>query len=314
MSAASGGPGAEAATTVRDLLVATSRQLGSATEARWVVEHAVGGGTSAVVLARCGAVADAPAVAAVAELVERRRSGEPLQYVLGTWAFRSLELSVDRRVLIPRPETEVVVGHALAELGRAAGDDPSPAGTPVVAVDLGTGSGAIALSVAVEGPASVPGRELHVWAVDASPDALAVAAANERSVRDVNPAAAPVRFAAGDWFDALPDELAGHITLVVANPPYVSEAEWAELDPQVRDHEPRDALVGGRAGTEQIDRIVGAACRWLAPWGVLVMELAPHQGQDVALRALVDGFDGVLVRPDLAGRPRALIARRWGGA
>ncbi len=306
-----GAPGEVVA--LRDLLLATARELGSASEARWMVEHAVGAGANALVLARRGTAVDAGIAGKVAGLVERRRRGEPLQYVLGTWAFRRLELAVDPRVLIPRPETEVVVGHALAELGRAAGDGPGPGTAPVVAVDLGTGSGAIALSLAVEGPACTSGRELQVWAVDASPDALAVASANRRSVFRAHPGAAAVHLTQGDWFEALPEELAGHVTLAVANPPYVSEAEWARLDPEVRDHEPRRALVGGPVGTEEIDRILHAACRWLAPWGVLVMELAPHQAEDAALRALVDGFDGVLVRPDLAGRSRALIARRWGG-
>lgn len=294
--------------TVRQILLDTARALGSATEARWVVEHALGPGTNAVVAARGAEPVDAAAAAVVDDIVRRRQAGEPLQYLLGSWAFRRLELAVDPRVLIPRPETEVVTGHALDELARAASD--VPADRPVVAVDLGTGSGAIALSLAVEGVERVTDRGLQVWAVERSPDALAVATANVDSVRRRHPAAAEVTLAAGDWFDALPADLAGTITLVVANPPYVAEAEWPELDVEVR-HEPRQALVSGPTGTEDLDRIVEAAPRWLAPWGVLVVELAPHQAQDVALRALVSGFDGVLIRHDLAGRPRAVVARRW---
>lgn len=297
-----------AGATVRQVLLQAARHLGSAAEARWVLEHALGPGANAVVAARSDTTMDPASVAVVDDIVARRRAGEPLQYLLGTWAFRRLELAVDPRVLIPRPETEVVTGHALDELARAAGDVPG--GRPVVAVDLGTGSGAIALSVAVEGPERLAGRPLEVWAVDRSADALVVASANADTVSRDHPGAAPVRLAEGDWFDALPAELQGAVTLVVSNPPYVTEGEWPGLALEVH-HEPRRALVSGPTGTEDLDRIVEEAPRWLAPWGVLVVELAPHQAQDVALRALVSGFDGVLIRNDLAGRARALVARRW---
>lgn|GEM_PF-60733 len=322
--------------TVRDVLLRARDQLGSATEARWVVEAALerdaaatalppgppscqgGGGRprssrprAAVALARTGAAMSPRAVQEVDDMVARRLSGEPLQYVVGEWSFRTLELAVDPRVLIPRPETEVVCGRALDELARAAAD--APGGVPVVVVDLGTGSGALALSLAVEGPARLGGRPLEVWATDDSPGALEVAAANLSAVRAGHPEAAPVRLAAGSWFEALPGELAGRVTLVVSNPPYVSEAEWERLDPVVRDHEPRTALVAGPVGTEAIDRILEEAPRWLGPWGVAVLELAPAQAEDAALRALVSGFDGVLMRPDLAERARVLVARRWGG-
>lgn len=296
------------ASTVRQVLLGAARRLGSATEARWVVEHALGPGANAVVAARGDQAMDPAATAVVEDIVVRRRGGEPLQYLLGTWAFRRLELAVDPRVLIPRPETEVVTGHALDELGRAAADVPDAA--PVVAVDLGTGSGAIALSLAVEGPERVGRSPLVVWAVERSLDALAVAAINAGTVARDHAGAPGIHLVEGDWFDALPVQLVGTVTLAVANPPYVTEEEWAQLDPEVR-REPRQALVSGPAGTEALDRIVEAAPRWLAPWGVLVVELAPHQAQDVALRALASGFDGVLVRNDLAGRPRALVARRW---
>lgn len=328
-----------APTTVRGLLLETARLLGSASEARWVVEHAVGPGANAVVLARGDDPVEASVAGAVERIVGRRLAGEPLQYLLGSWAFRRLELAVDPRVLIPRPETEVLVGYALDELARAVADDlapgagPGAAGPgrgqhadepgsavdhgnggevpPLVVVDLGTGSGAIALSMAVEGPERIGGRTLEVWAVDDSSEALTVAAANLQVTRRAYPGAAHVHLVTGDWFDALPPTLAGSVGLIVTNPPYVSESEWSTLDPEVRDFEPRRALVGGPTGHEAVDRILASACHWLAPWGVLVMELAPHQADDAALRALVDGFDGVLVRPDLAGRARALVARRW---
>lgn len=335
--------------TIRHLLLQTAKRLGSASEARWVVEHALGSGANAVVLARGDEPVQGAVAAAVDSIVTRRTAGEPLQYLLGSWAFRRLELAVDRRVLIPRPETEVMVGYALEELARAVADPDGPAmwaatdgpdrrqGTdepgqaaaggggrcggggggvagqvdPLVVVDLGTGSGAVALSLAVEGPERIGQRAMQVWAVDDSTDALAVAGVNLQALSMSIPATAEVHLAHGDWFDALPPALAGRVTLAVANPPYVSEAEWSTLDPEVRDFEPRRALVGGPVGREAVDRILAAACHWLAPWGVMVMELAPHQADDAALRALVDGFDGVLVRPDLAGRARVLVARRW---
>ncbi|MCK4176321.1 peptide chain release factor N(5)-glutamine methyltransferase [Aciditerrimonas ferrireducens] len=309
------GSGEDHGQEVRDVLLRTARQLGSAMEARWVLEHVLGQGTSAILLAQRAARLDPGALARLDRLVDRRLSGEPLQYVLGSWSFRGIELRVDPRVLIPRPETEVVVGHALDELGpaldlaAALGQSPH---AEVLAVDLGTGSGAIAAALAVEGPARVGDRPLRVLAVDDAPDALEVAAANLQALGKRHPGAAPVELRQGDWFDALPGDLAGQVTLAVANPPYVAEAEWRALDPTVRDHEPRRALVGGPTGREAVDRILAQACRWLAPWGVLVVELAPSQAEDAALRALVDGFDAVVVRHDLAGRPRALIARRWG--
>lgn len=299
-----------AARPLRTVLLEVSRRLGSASEARWLVEHVAGPGAHAQVLAGTGAALAADADGELQELVRRRLAGEPVQYLLGSWPFRQLQLAVDRRVLIPRPETEVVTGYALDELARAAGDIPDDAfgDDPVRVADLGTGSGAIALSLAVEGPRRLH-RRLQVWATDTSDDALAVAGANEAAARVDHPAMAPVELAGGSWFEALPDELAGTFTLVVSNPPYVTEAEWAELDPTVRDHEPRQALVGGPRGVEQVDRILTEAPRWLARWGVLVLELAPHQADDAALRALVAGFDAVVVRRDLAGRQRALIAR-----
>ncbi len=118
--------------------------------------------------------------------------------------------------------------------------------------------------------------------------------------------------AGGAWFEALPDDLRGKVALVVSNPPYVSEAEWAELDPVVRDYEPRNALVSGLSGTEAIDEILAAAPDWLAPAGALVVEVAPHQADDAALRAIVSGFDAVVVRNDFAERSRALVARYYG--
>jgi release factor glutamine methyltransferase len=313
---APGQSGATGRVAHRDaLLASTADRLGSVREARWILEHVEAHGAEP-------RSAD-ERTQQVEALVARRVSGEPLQYVLGRWPFRALELSVDPRVLIPRPETERVVEVALAELHRTAGqsapDHPatgdveaSPA-SPVV-VDLGTGSGAIALALATEGGRRFP--NLEVWATDMSADSLAVAAQNLALLASGEAAAASrVRLAEGWWFAALPDGLEGRVDLIVANPPYVSESEYAELDPGVRDWEPREALVaptgaGGVGGMADIETIVGDAPRWLRPGGALVVEIAPAQAYasiDVARRA---GFRQVTTEHDLAGRLRMLVARR----
>lgn len=226
-------------------------------------------------------------------MLDRRAAGEPLQYVVGRWSFRTLELLVDRRVLIPRPETEVVVDHALTEARRI--------GATTV-VDLGTGSGAIALSMAVE-----LGPPVEVWATDASPDALAVARAN---LAGIGRAATRVRMVEGDWFAALPAELRGGVDVIVSNPPYVADAD--ELPAEVADWEPRGALVAGPSGLEAIEHIVAEAPSWLARPGVLVVELAPTQADRVVTLALAAGFDDAEVEPDLTGRPRVFVG--WRGA
>jgi len=230
------------------------------------------------------------------QMVARRAAGEPLQYVVGRWGFRRLDLLVDRRVLIPRPETEQVVSFALEELRRlpASGDDE------LVMVDLGTGSGAIALSLALEVGLGT------VWGTDVSPDALAVARANVAGMG--GRAATRVRLVEGSWWDALPSSLRGRVSLTVSNPPYVTEAEVKGLARVVADWEPRQALVAGPTGLEAITSIVEDAPDWLARPGVLVVEIAPYQG-DAALELVMKvGASSAEVRPDLAGLDRALIA------
>jgi release factor glutamine methyltransferase len=273
-----------AAPTWEDLGREAAAALGDRREARWMVEEASG-----------GAIGVAPAGAArrLREMVERRRAGEPLQYVLGSWSFRALDLMVDRRVLIPRQETEAVVDVALVELDRLRAGREGPA----TVVDLGTGSGAIALSVARERPG------VEVWATDRSADALAVAAANLAGT-----ALTGVRLVEGDWWSALPPGLRGRVDLGVANPPYVSRAEMAGLDPVVRDWEPRLALEAGPEGTEAIRAVLVGAGEWLAPAATLVIEIAPHQERPASDLARAFGFYPVRVDPDLAGRPRVLVA------
>ncbi len=275
----------------RHLVEAIACRLGSLQEARWIVDH--GGEEEALALA------------------DRRAAGEPLQYVLGRWPFRSVDLLVDPRVLIPRPETEQVVEVALAEFGGVVADR-GPA-LARLAADLGTGSGAIGLSLAVEG-----GRidaDLEVWATDVSMEALAVARQNLADLAGEDPEAARrVNLAHGDWFGALPQGLAGQFDLVVANPPYVAEEEFPELEPVVREWEPRSALVagsgrGGVGGMAAIETIVGNAPRWLHGSGVLVVEIAPDQAEPATALARRVGFTDVTTAVDLAGRVRMLVAR-----
>jgi release factor glutamine methyltransferase len=296
----------EAGTDERTALYdwAAARDVGTR-EAGWILEHVDAGAHP---------LETGDRVAAFRRLVERRSAGEPLQYVLGEWPFRSIDLQVDPRVLIPRPETEQVVEVALGALRSALARSGRPTGTTPICVDLGTGSGAIALSLATElGPAAA-GPE--VWATDRSTQALAVARANlDRLAGRVAAAGAHVHLVEGWWWTALPDILAGTVDLVVANPPYVAEGEVAGLDPEVREWEPQSALVApagtdGVGGMADIEAIVADAPHWLSPHGVLVVEIAPHQadaGRQAAERA---GLSQVAIEPDLAGRCRMLVARR----
>jgi release factor glutamine methyltransferase len=245
------------------------------------------------VTARAGAWFDA--------LVARRVGGEPLQYVLGHWSFRNLDVLVDRRVLIPRPETEITVEVALTELDRIrAGSGSAP-----TVVDLGTGSGVIALSLARERPG------VRVWATDASAEALDVARANVAGMG--GPAATRIRVVEGPWWAPLPAALAGTVDLAVSNPPYVSSAEMTALDRVVTDWEPARALCAGATGLEDVAQILGEAPRWLRPGGAAVVELAPHQAERGVVLAQDAGLVGAEVRPDLTGRPRVLVARAAGG-
>jgi len=254
-------------------------------EARWIVERAAGDPYRLI--------ADTPVTVRSHHhwrlMVERREAGEPLQYVLERWPFRQLELFVDRRVLIPRPETEVVVDAVLAEHARVGG--------PVV--DLGTGSGAIALSVAAERPGT------EVWGVERSPDALAVARAN---CTGLGRKARTVRLVEGSWFAGLPDELRGEVGVVASNPPYVPDV--AELPEDVERWEPAEALRAGDDGLADIRVIVAEATEWLAPGGALVVEHGDDQGPSTRALAASAGFTEIRTGTDLAGRERYLVARR----
>lgn len=277
--------------TWRQLYAEAERRLDSEVDARRIVERA-SGHEGAAFHTGLDEPASVRALAFFDGMVERRAAGEPLQYVLGVWGFRMLDLYVDRRVLIPRPETEVVVEVGLAELARLRPAHP-------VVVDLGTGSGAIALSLATEGPA-----DAEVWGTDRSTDALAVARAN---LAGLGRAAARVRLVEGWWYEALPAVLRGRVSLIVSNPPYVADSD--DLPAEVADWEPESALLAGPSGMEQIAEVVKEAPVWLDRPGALVVELAPHQGDEGVALAYDAGFSEASVQPDLTGRVRVLVAR-----
>ena len=297
------GVGPAEAVSWRDLLIEAQRHLALLDEvetpemdARRMVEAASG-----VDPAGFERALDEPArtlaAARFRAMVERRSGGEPLQYVVGSWSFRTLDLMVDHRVLIPRPETEAVAGWAISEAQHRSArlDD----GDEVVVVDLGTGSGAIALSVAVECPRA------RVFATDVSAEALSVARAN---LAGLGRAAARVSLHEGDWYEALPGALRGSVDVVVSNPPYIGTAE--DLPPVVADWEPPVALWSGPKGDEAVQHVIGGAAEWLRPAGALVLEVASHRAQQSAGIAADTGFADVRLERDLAGLERVVIGRR----
>ena len=222
-----------------------------------------------------------------------RRTGEPLQYLVGRCPWRDLELEVDPAVLIPRQETELLVDLALTLL-------PCDASDPAFEwVDLGTGSGCVAVALARALPRS------RGWAVDASPAALAVAARNLAAAG----ASSTVRLLHSDWWQGLEPRW-GALPLAVANPPYIPTATVAALDPMVRDHEPHLALDGGADGLASLRAIVAGAATALAPGGVLVVEHHHDQSPEVLALAAAAGLEEARAHPDLEGVARFVSARR----
>jgi release factor glutamine methyltransferase len=291
------------------LLREGSVQLGEALggdraqEARWIVERVSGYDANELRLNETELVS-ARSVSFLDALVARRCAGEPLQYVLGRWQFRYLELVVDRNVLIPRPETEVVAGIAIdVAKAHVATRKLGGSGLPVRVLDLGTGSGAIALSVTTEVPQSL------VWATDASAGALSVARAN---LAGLGRAATRVTMLEGNWFGALPDDLRASFSVIVSNPPYVAEFERADLAADVLDWEPQSALFADDDGRSDVAVIIEEAHHWLEPGGTLVVEMAPHQTAWAAELATAKKYVDVAIVQDLAGRERALIAKLGG--
>jgi release factor glutamine methyltransferase len=290
--------------------------VGAPHEARFIVDEALGLGLTLGHSNPPTGVLDDDVVSAARSMASRRAAVEPLQYVFGHWPFRRLDLFVDPRVLITRPETEQVVEVALSEARRLAGAGAGDSGgtaARLVLADAGTGSGAIALSLATELGSRV-GAE--VGATDASTDALEVATSNLEVTRRAQPAATPlppITLAHGSWLDPLPPRLLGGVDLVVSNPPYVSESEWDDLADEVR-LEPRAALVAGAAsdgtaGLADVEAVLRQARAWLRRPGAVVIEIAPHQAEAATALASGLGYAETRVEQDLAQRPRALVAR-----
>jgi release factor glutamine methyltransferase len=253
-----------------------------AREAAWLWEGVTRAPSGAAYLAR-EREADADEAARFAGAVERRAGGEPLAYVIGWTAFRRRTVATDRRALIPRPETEGLVELVLARrpTGRVA--------------DVCTGTGCVALALADEG------RYDEVYAVELDPAAHALAAEN------ITAAGLPVRLLAGD----LVAPLRGlRLDVVVANPPYVSEPEYAALDPAVAAWEPRAALASGASGLDHTRRLLDEAREVLAPGGLIALELDATRGAASAALAATYGWTDIAVHHDLYGRDRFLTARR----
>jgi release factor glutamine methyltransferase len=228
-------------------------------------------------------------------VVARRAAGEPHAYAAGLAGFRTLDLLVDRRVLIPRPETEGLVDRVLNWSARGRGK-----GEGGTVLDLGTGSGCIALSLAVEGDFG------WIVATDVSDAALDVARANLARLRPPLPS---LDFRLGSLFQPVEGE---SFDVVVSNPPYVTEAEFAALDRSVRDCEPREALVSGADGLAHTRAILDAAGGYLKPGGLLALEVDSRRAGAVADHARARGWVA-WVEQDVFGRPRYLFAGKERG-
>ncbi|MCX6943873.1 MAG: peptide chain release factor N(5)-glutamine methyltransferase [Opitutales bacterium] len=230
----------------------------------------------------------APELESIRTLVRRRGLREPVQYILGETDFFGLKLKVDRRALIPRPETERLLELVTGRLGTP----------PAAILDLGTGSGAIALALAKHYPAA------RVTAVDLSAQALALAQENTAACG----LAGQLTLLQSSWFDGLPP--GGCFDLIVANPPYLSAEETALAAPEVRAHEPMQALTAAEDGLADLRKILADAARFLAPGGMLALETGIAQHAALAALAVPAGFLRTESLPDLTGRDRFFLAWR----
>ena len=279
------------------MLASTTKQLDNAQEARWLCEHASGMDSSEFSAEQDQLVTVACAKS-LHDMVRDRLSGVPLQYVMKRWAFRHLDIMVDKRVLIPRPETEQVVQVAL-DIARKIGSNVA-----LRVVDLGTGSGVIGLSMAFELGADAA----HVWLTDASVDALDVARAN---MVGIGRAAANVRVAHGSWWNALPQDIAGQIDIAICNPPYIAHAD-GEVAPDVHMYEPHSALYAHDNGLADLRTVIEGASTWLKKSGWLVLEIGYQQGADVLAMMSTSGFVGAEIKQDLSGKDRIAVGQLLG--
>ena len=223
------------------------------------------------------------------DLIARRAAGEPLQYLTGVQSFRHIELAVGPGTLVPRPETELLVEHALARIADLE--------TPLV-VDVGTGSGAIALSIARERP------DAEVWATDVSEDALEWARLNAGKL-----GLGRVTIMKSDLFEDVPRIIRGSVDLVISNPPYLTPDEHAGAREDVRLHEPHLALVGGDRGVEFSQRLVASAGEWMVRGAWIVLETGPGIAEQVRT-AMSGHFGDVGLVSDMNGLPRVVEGRK----
>ena len=267
-------------------------------DARWLVEHVVEVAGDPV---GCGA-------ALLDGLVARRVRREPLQQIVGRTWFRRLEIGCAPGVFIPRPETEIVAGLAI-DAALAVRADDGHGQRPRRIVEPCPGTGAIALSVGVE----VPG--VLVVASDINPAAVALASANLDRVRAgsagaVLAAGSSVEVVQADLLGGVDAAWRGEVDVLVANPPYLPSADRVGWAPEVADHDPDRALVGGDDGHEVVDALLAAAVGWLRPGGAVILEIDERRADDARRAARTLGLVDVVVHPDLTGADRAIVARR----
>jgi release factor glutamine methyltransferase len=266
----------------------------AAQEALWIVEHVLRLPVHHVLTNR-DRVLSLTELTATRGLLERRAGREPLQYILGTQEFCGLEFHVNQAVLIPRPETELLVEYVAQRI---------PAERQATIVDVCTGSGCIAVAIARLRPRA------RVIATDLSNPSLAVARQNATR----HEVCERITWLEGDLLKPLAETgLEGRIDVIVSNPPYITETDWATLQPEVRLFEPRGALVAGPQGTELHERLLREADRYLSPTGALIMEIGA--GQARAMRRIVEQIPGYRFHRlvyDEAGLERVVIVERAG--
>lgn len=263
-----------------------------AQEAVWLLEHALALRSHQLV-SQTDRLVSPDVRARIEALVARRVAREPLQYLLGTQEFCGLEFSVSPAVLIPRPETELLIQYIVGHVHAL---------SEATIVDVGTGSGCVAITLA----ARLKGR--RILAIDRSPEALEVAQRNavRHAVRD------RIEWLEGDLLAPLRErQVADTIDVIVSNPPYISESDWAGLEPEVRVFEPRMALIGGAQGTEFHERLLRESREFLAPGGLLIMEIGVGQAATVRQFAeQIGGYTALRIIEDAAGIERVVMAQR----
>lgn len=286
--------------TLGPLMVQIRRRLHAAgieaaeREARWLIEHALSMSRSSQIVDRSRPVSE-DEMARVDEYVNRRAAREPLQYILGTQEFCGLEFEVNPSVLIPRPETELLVQEVIRRL---------PQGVRPLVVDVGTGSGCVAVTFA----RAVP--HAKILATDLSSAALETAKRNARR----HGLDTTISWLEGDLLTPLAgSNFESTVTAILANPPYIRESDWCALQPEVSRYEPRMALVAGTRGTEVHERLLDAAGSYLARGGILAMEIGQGQSADICAKIeTMPAYTRVEIVPDDSGIDRIVIVERAG--